>query len=182
MRTRKKSLVDYRRLFQLQQDQVLSYRPRLAEYEKTVLTAWEMNFSQVERDSPKASALFNILCFLDASNVSEVLLDRGCSPQRRWNKEGEICKLMAADAGLDEQLVETVTNDEVFDAAIDRLQSFSLIQGRVDDKGSRSFSVHPLVQHCAIQRMSCESDAKWRLQAILLICHAFPRDQYLEPL
>ena len=182
MRARQKSLTDYHRLFQLQQNQVLNYRPRLAEYDKTVLTAWEMNFIQVETDSPRASDLLQLFCSLDASDIPELLLARGSSLQNRWGQDGEIFKLDAEEAGLDHSLVDIITNEEAFDAAIDKLQSFSLIQGRIDDKGSRSFSVHPLVQHCAVQRMSPDSCAKWRLQAILLVCHAFPRDQYLEPM
>ena len=182
MRARQKSLADYHRLFQLQRNQVLDYRPRLAEYNKPVLTAWEMNFIHVERDSPRASDLMQLFCFLDTSGISEDLLARGCSPQKRWNQNGDIFKLEAEQVGLDHDLVENVTNEEAFDAAIDRLQSFSLIQGAIDDRGSRSFSLHPLVQHCIVQRMSSESITKWRLQAIRLVCHAFPHDQYLEPL
>ena len=182
IRERRKSLADYHRLFQLHQNQVLSFRPRLAEYDKTVITAWEMNFSQVEIEFPRASDLLQLFCSLDASDIPELLLARGSSSQNRWGQNGEIFKLDAPEAGLDHELVELITNEETFDAAIDKLQSFSLIQGRIDDRGSRSFSVHPLVQHCAVQRMSPDSCSKWRLQAILLVCQAFPHDQHLESL
>ena len=182
IRERRKSLADYYRLFQMHQNQVLSYRPRLAEYDKTVLTAWEMNFCQVERASPRASDLLQLFCSLDASDISELLLARGSSPQNRWGQDGEISKLDAKAAGLDHDLVDLIVDEEIFDAAIDQLQSFSLIQVRIDDRGSRSFSVHPLVQHCAVQRMSPDVCSKWRLQAILLVCQAFPHDQHLESL
>ncbi|KAI9847786.1 MAG: hypothetical protein M1837_001679 [Sclerophora amabilis] len=181
IRSRQKTLTDYRRLYQERQHEVLKFKPRLGEYDKTVLTAWEINFEQVERDSKEASQLLLLFCFLDPANISESMLSRGCSPQKRWSRQGEITDMAAEDAGLDRSLVALLKNEMDFDAAIERLLSFSLIHRNSDLNGSRSFSLHPLVQHCASQRVSAVVQDKWRLQAILLVCHAFPRSEYLQP-
>lgn len=180
--SRQKTLTDYRRLYEERQHDVLKFKPRLGEYDKTVLTAWEINFEQVERDSKDASDLLLLFCFLEPSSISETMLSRGCSPQKRWNRQGEMAEVAPIDAGLDSALVAFIRNEMDFDAAVDKLLSFSLIRRNNDVNESRSFSVHPLVQHCASQRVPQAVQKKWKLQALLLICHAFPRNKYLEPL
>jgi hypothetical protein len=182
IRSRHKTLTDYHRLYEEHQHEVLQVKPKLGDYDKTVLTAWEINFEQVERDSKEASNLLLLFCFLDASGISETMLYRGCSPQKRWNRQGEMAEVTAADIGLDSDLVALIRNEMDFDAAIEKLLSFSLIHRNNDVSGARSFSLHPLVQHCASRRVSPETKKKWRMQAILLVCHAFPRDKYLDPL
>lgn len=180
--SRQKTLTDYRRLYEERQQDVLKFKPRLGEYDKTVLTAWEVNFEQVERDSKDASDLLLLFCFLEASGISETMLYRGCSPQKRWDRQGEMAEVAPTDAGLDGGLVALIRNEMDFDAAVDKLLSFSLVRRNNDVNESRSFSVHPLVQHCASQRVPQAVQKKWKLQALLLICHAFPQSKYLEPL
>lgn len=180
--SRRKTLTDYRRLYEERQHDVLKFKPRLGEYDKTVLTAWEINFQQVERDSKDASDLLLLFCFLEASGISETMLLRGCSPQKRWDRQGEMAEVAPTDTGLDSGLVALIGDEMDFDAAIDKLLSFSLIRQDKDVNESRSFSVHPLVQHCASQRVPQAVQEMWRLQALLLVCHAFPRNQHLEPL
>ena len=181
LRSRRKGLADYRRLYDERQNDILRYKPRLEEYEKTVLTAWEINFKQIEREAPEASNLLLLMCFLEQTSISELMLVRGCSPQKRWNRRGEIDEPDAVDSGIDSSLVELVKNEVDFSRAIDTLLSFSLISVN-DDPGSRIFSLHPLVQYCASQRVSSATQRTWRLQATLLVCHAFPRSKYLDPL
>ncbi|KAL9121254.1 MAG: hypothetical protein Q9187_002189 [Circinaria calcarea] len=182
IRARRKTLADYHRLFEAQQREVLTFKPRLAEYDKTVLTAWEVNFKQVERDSEAASNLLLLFCFLDAGDIPETMLSRGCSSQNRWDCQGEISKATAAEGGLDPDVIDLVMNEMRFDAAIEKLLSFSLIQLQINANGLRSFGLHPLVQYSASQRVPTTIQNRWRLQAILLVCHAFPREKYLEPM
>ncbi|KAL9119010.1 MAG: hypothetical protein Q9187_004437 [Circinaria calcarea] len=153
IRSRQKSLKDYRRLYEEQQHEILKYKPRLGEYEKTVLTAWEVNFEQVERDSKEASDLLLLFCFLEASRIPETMLYQGTSPRRRWNDQGEITEVSPTNAGVDGGLIELIRNEIKFDAAVDKLLSFSLIQRNNDLNGSRIFSLHPLVQYSASQRV-----------------------------
>ena len=66
-------------------------------------------------------------------------------------KTGEV-RMARSSAGLDYDVVELITKEEAFDAAIHKLLLHSLVQEGVDDRGSRSFSIHPLVQYCVVQR------------------------------
>lgn len=182
IRSRRKTLPSYRRLYKDRQSDILQFKPRLGEYDHTVSTTWEINFEQVERDSREAFMLLLLFCFLDASNISETMLDRACSPQKRWDRKGEMLELAPIDAGLNSDLVALIKDEVAFDNAIEKLLSFSLIHLDNDVNGLRNFSVHPLVQHCASQRVPSRLKYEWRLQAILIVCDAFPRNKYLEPL
>lgn len=182
IRSRNKTLAEYQRLFEERQLEVLTFKPRLAEYDKTVLTAWEVNFKQVEIDSKEASNLLLLFCFLDFTDIFESMLSRGCSPQKRWDSKGEVSSVSATESGLDPEVVDLIGNEIRFDAAIEKLLSYSLIHIKADVNGSRQFSLHPLVQYSATQRLPMVVQDKWRQEAILLLCHAFPRNDYLEPL
>ena len=181
IRARHKTLAAYRRLSQERQHDLLQSRPRLGDYDRSVLSTWEMNFEQVELDSEGASNLLLLFCFLDGSNIPEVMLQRGALPQHRWGPDGEVSELAAADTGLDDDLLNLIADEMAFDEAIDKLLSFSLVNTSTDANGSRSFSVHPLVQYSASQRVEAEIQVKWKLQALVLVTHAFPRSKYLEP-
>jgi hypothetical protein len=180
MRTRQKTFSDYRRLYNTHQADLLRFRPKLSEYDKSVLTAWELNFAQVEKESPAAARLLLLFCFLDAAAITENMLLRGCTGQNRWSTDGEIEKVSPEAAGVDPYLITLITDELLYDAAIDNLLSFSLLQRNNDFNEARSLSLHPLVQYCASQRVSAEEQNSWRLQAMFLVCHAFPRDQYIE--
>jgi hypothetical protein len=185
IKTRHKSLRDYLRLFNAQQHELLKWSPKLAqnEHNRTVITSWEVNFRQLERDSIDATNLLMLFCFLDPNDISEITLARGYAPQRRWGTDGEICEVLPTDTGLKPAIVNLLASEMDFDAAIDHLISFSLIErnDRRDDITQwKSFSLHPLVQYCAAYRLSPKAQAEWRARAILLLCHSFPQNQYLE--
>ena len=142
-----------------------------------------MNFEQVESKSEDARKLMLLFCYLDAANIPEAMLDRACSLQKRWSREGDVTEEAPSASGIDENLIRMVKDELRFDDAVEMLKSFSFIYVNEDGHtGLRKFSIHPLVQYCASQRVSVNVQDYWRKQAIALICHAFPRDEILEPL
>ncbi|KAL8736228.1 MAG: hypothetical protein Q9166_000383 [cf. Caloplaca sp. 2 TL-2023] len=181
IRSRRKTSTSYRRLYKDRQNDILQFKPRLGEYDNTVFNTREINFEQVERDSKEASVLLLLFCFLDAPNIFETMLDRACSAQKRWNRIGEMAELAPIDAGLNSDLIALIKDEVEFDDAIKKLLS-SLINLDNDVNGFKNFSVHPLVQRCASQHVPFQLQDEWRLQAVLVVCHAFPRNKYLEPL
>lgn len=180
IRIRKKSFAEYLRLYKTRQGEVLQSQPKLENYDRTILTAWEVNFRQIEQESPEAAQLLLLFCFLDPGDISEATLLRGCTPQKRWGRDGELTEIPAKDEDVPQSLVAFLNDVMRFDAAIEKLLSFSLVCRNNDLNEQRSYSDHPLIQYCATQRRSQDEQNLWRLQAIVLICHAFPRDQYIE--
>lgn len=183
IKARHKSLSAFKELCTQRQSDILRFKPRLADYDQTVFTTWEMNFEQVEKSSKDARKLMLLFCYLDGVNVQEAMLDRACSSQKRWSHNGEIIEVGPSASGVDKGLVCMVQDEVRFDDAIEVLVSFSLIYINEDEQtGLRKFSIHPMVQYCASQRVPPDVQSYWRAQAIALICHAFPRDEVLEPL
>ncbi|EEP78060.1 predicted protein [Uncinocarpus reesii 1704] len=181
VRSRHRSLGEYRKLYMTRRDDLLNFAPRLGTG-KAVLATWETNFKQVELESSGAACLLYLFSFLQPFSIPEVLLQRGSCPQKRWSEDGEITEISAENEGVETELVKVIQDVFEFDTAVEKLLSFSLISCKRESGGLRSFSIHPLVQHCAARRLSPSDVRKWRWQALLLVCHAFPRSRYLDPL
>jgi len=183
IKVRHKSLSAFKELCTQRQSDILRFKPRLADYDQTVFTTWEMNFEQVEKSSEDARRLMLLFCYLDTADIREATLDRACTSQKRWSHDGEVTEVAPSASGVDEDLICMVLDEVRFDDAIEVLGSFSLIYINEDEQtGLRKFSIHPMVQYCALQRVAPDVQSYWRAQAIALICHAFPRDEVLEPL
>lgn len=181
IRSRHKSFAEYHKLFLTHRRDLLSFTSRLGDQDRAVLTAWEVNFKQVERESTDAADLLLLFSFLEPSSISETILYRGSSPRNRWSDDGYVDTVSAEDEGVDKRLAELIRDEIMFDAAMEKLFAFSLVTCNKETDGLRSFSIHPLVQYCATQRLPQSTLNRWRWQAIFLICHAFPRSHYLEP-
>lgn len=155
IKARHKSLSTFKELCTQRQSDILRFKPRIAEYDRTVFTTWDMNFEQVENSSNDARRLMLLFCYLDAANVREAMLDRACSSQKRWSHDGEVTEIAPSASGLDEDLISMVLDEVRFDDAIEVLGSFSLIYINEDEQtGLRKFSIHPMVQYCALQRVA----------------------------
>jgi hypothetical protein len=150
IRARQKTLTEYLRLLRHKQEDLLMWRPRVGDYDKTVLTAWELNFRQVELESDIAKRLLLLCCFIDPADISELLLLRGCTAQRRWSAEGEKIDVQPDDSLRDKALVETISNEIAFDAAVEKLLSFHCFGGTTTSTKlgvSRSILLSSLLQH-----------------------------------
>ncbi|RPB21265.1 hypothetical protein L211DRAFT_890067 [Terfezia boudieri ATCC MYA-4762] len=182
MRSRCKSPKQYQDLYIKTRLNILKFHPMLEYSESSVLSTWEVNFKQIENESEDAMDLLLLFSFLEPSMISEAVLHRGSTPRHRWDEKGEVIEVQAEVEGVDGSLVRLIQDEMAFDAAIEKLRSVSFVSCSRETNGMRNFTVHPLVQECAVQRMPSPVANKWRWQAVLLICHAFPRNRYLEPL
>ena len=90
IRSSGRALSSFLNLCNSRQKEVLDTKPRLAAYDKTVFMTWHMNFKEVEQESRDATSLLMLFCFLEPSNIPEILLDRAYSPQKRWSCSGEM--------------------------------------------------------------------------------------------
>lgn len=181
IRSRHKTISEYRDLYLSRQEDLLRFIPRLGDL-RTVFTTWEVNFEQLQQDSEDAAALLLLFSFFEPSAISEMVLHRGSLPQPRWSEDGEVAEVSPEDDGVEIELTKLIRDEMRFDAAIEKLLSFSFISCNKESNSWRSFAIHPLVQYCAVRRTHPLAAEKWRRQAVLLICHAFPRSRYLDPL
>ena len=176
-----RSLSSFFNLYHARKREILDAKPRLTTYETTVFMTWHANFKEVERRSKDATQLLMLFCFLDHSVIPEMLLDRASRPQNHWARSGEMFEQDPTTTGLIEGLTELIKDGIRFDKALNELFCFSLIHLGASQDGLRNFSIHPLVQYCAVQHLSVENQDHWRSQAILAVCHAFPMSEQLDP-
>ncbi|KAL5342888.1 hypothetical protein BJX70DRAFT_409220 [Aspergillus crustosus] len=168
IRSRHRNLRDYRSMYLTRREELLGFTTRLADSDQAVLTTWEINFRQVEKESPDAACLLLLFSFLEPSAISETLLHRGTSPQKRWTSSGESTEVSAQDEGIEKSLVRIIQGDSEFERAVENLLAFSLITCSKERYGLRRISIHPLVQYCAAKRLSSREKRQWRWQALLL--------------
>ena len=179
IRRRAKSFSDYRRLLESQMHKVLEASPGMLDSENAVISVWELNFRQVEKDCPAAWQLLLLLAYLEPEDIPEVLLARGSSSKKIWGYNGEVTELSPEDAGIDGQLADVLQDPMKLDEALEHLTAFSLVQ-RNKSGGRRALSVNTLVQHCVTHRVDRAQRQKWQAQAILLVSQAFPFNVYLD--
>lgn len=182
MRSRHKSPQQYKVLFEQARYDVLKFQPRLPNFQRTVLSVWELTFRQLEEDPNNAYNVLLLFSCMEPSSITEELLHRGTAAQKRWNQQGEMHKVLAQDEDVDDLVVQLVQNEVDFDTSIEKLRSFSLVSCKKNADGLRLFTIHPLVQYCVASRIPKSELITWKLRATLLVCHAFPRDSYLETL
>ncbi|KAL1964281.1 hypothetical protein VTN77DRAFT_7101 [Rasamsonia byssochlamydoides] len=120
--------------------------------------------------------LANVLPFLDSDfGIPLSMLRRAGTWMRTWDSNGEPRHIDPVEAGLERDLVFILSDEGRLQQAIDELQFHSLV---TLDREQR-LSMYPGSR--AMYRQSMLDPDRWKLQAVLLVCHAFPRDAYLEP-
>ncbi|KAL9126212.1 MAG: hypothetical protein Q9217_004704 [Psora testacea] len=137
------------------------------------------NLEQIEK-SRAASTLWKLLCFLDVANVPEFMLMRGKESQKIWGPSGEVQEIRVNQIGLDDDVLWLLSDDLRIREAIERLEATSLI---TSEPGAYNRGTLILDTATQAQLIDCMDDpSKWRLQALILVCHTFPMHPYVEPL
>lgn len=180
MRTMRITPGEYRRLCATSSFNLLRDTTSVGRREGGV-KALGINYDRLVGGSLQAACLLRLLSILEPSPVPEVLLRRGSGSCRRWAENGEILEVGAEAEGVDREIITLLQSMEVFNDAVGKLLSFSLIGCEKALDGGRIFSIHPLVRQYVISHLSPRDASEWRWKALLLVCHAFPRDGYLEP-
>lgn len=137
LRLRHRTLGEYHQHYMTRRNDLLRFPTRLGDTDQAILTAWEINFKQVEQDSPAATYHLLPFSFLDQSSIPEMILPRGSSSQKRWASD--------ENEGVDECLTEVIQGNFIFDNAVEKLLSFSLVSCNKESNRLRNFSIHPLV-------------------------------------
>ncbi|KAH0545468.1 hypothetical protein FGG08_000469 [Glutinoglossum americanum] len=177
IRTRRCTPAAYLRQFNTRQDRVLKFSPKLSQYNKSVITAWEVSFARIELDSPIAAKLLLLFCYLDSRRISSSLLECVTSPVAKVDDEGEVVEMLAEENGVSPELVDLVMDEDAFEEAIERVEGFSLVREFTEAMGERDvrvFSLHPLVAFCGRSRATQAQKREAAEQAICIVGHSFP--------
>ncbi|KAF2004056.1 hypothetical protein P154DRAFT_427728 [Amniculicola lignicola CBS 123094] len=180
IRSQRKPLREYRQLAEERVGEVLKQSPGISARENSYLTVWELNFCQLEKESSIAASFLLLLSFLESTDIPETMLRRGSSHKKIWDRSGEVTEMSPKDAGLRADITALIQDQPKLDRVIEKLLAFSLITPNSTPGRGRVFSIHPLVQYSATQRVPIVQQQRWQKQAVLLICQAFPFSTYVD--
>jgi hypothetical protein len=111
---------------------------------------------------------------LGGSVIPELTLLRARLPQQRWNDSGMDQQVRALEAGLDQQLLDIVSDTNRLN------QILGLLVKLNPPDGCHTFSLESQLQGKISHFLSDEERAQWSMKALVLVCFVFPRDQLWE--
>ncbi|HEY6252399.1 MAG TPA: tetratricopeptide repeat protein [Candidatus Angelobacter sp.] len=159
------SFKDYLSAYQKQRLKVLERQgPALGnpqqQQKRTVATAWEINFADIEKNSPASADLLRLSAFLAPDAIPLELLEKG------GDKMGDL---------LASALAKVKDDPLIVDELLKPLTSYSLIRRNPEN---RSFSIHPLVQEVVRDGMAQEVEKSWAERTVRGLNSAFPDVQF----
>jgi hypothetical protein len=142
----------------------------------TVFKTWEISYAYVQKKSPLAARLLNFFAFFDNTNISLEVIKNGFRLQRRWGPGGSLIEIPVSDSTLPDWLLglfypEGTFTDSYYDAEVQELRSFSLVQ---QNSLTRSLYIHPLVHEWSRLRLSKAHQSKIMYDVIGFVSHATP--------
>ena len=137
----------------------------------------EQSFAEMS-NSGDASLLLVLLCFLDVSAIAKTVLRRAGSSRKCWHELGEVAEMLPSHSGLSPSLLMIICSEAKLDEAISALVKTSVLHVNANSGG---LSLPIQTRDSILGRLDNGTHTYWRSQALLLICHGFPRDKYLEP-
>ncbi|KAE8355903.1 hypothetical protein BDV28DRAFT_145702 [Aspergillus coremiiformis] len=145
--------------------------------------SWVSEIKRFERSFSKTIPLFFLLSFLEPSRIPTDILCILFS-QKEWDSNGELTNKYTHENAFDELLVKALKNKVDVDwylKEITRRINDPLIMKLENSETNPSvLTVHPQLQYLIIQQESPQEVAKWVRQAILFVCHAFPRIRHQD--
>ncbi|PVH90945.1 hypothetical protein DM02DRAFT_664503 [Periconia macrospinosa] len=121
--------------------------------------------------------LILLLHALGGSLIPESMFLRAQLPQPRWNNSGAECRLTGPEAGLDQPLVDILSDRDRLLQTIRALEPF--VKSSTTN-GSRTFSLQSQFQSRISQFLNDQDKEKWSIKALKWVCFVFPRDELWE--
>lgn len=127
-------------------------------------------------EAPPATVLANTLAYLDGdAGIPYSLLARAGRPLRTWDSKGEPVEVTPEESGIEPALLDILSSIDRLHAAVDRLKLCGVLAA--DNNGS------VLLMHAgtrAVYKQGVHAPSWYMVQAIMLVCHSFPRDRFID--
>ena len=117
----------------------------------------------------------HLLVHVLGGSVPESLFLQARSHQLRWSEDGTKQNITALDAGLDQQLIDILSNENRLHRVFD-----SFIQSP-GENGSKIRSLDSQLKNKLPQFLNNEEKGKWSIEALRWVCFVFPRQGLWEP-
>ena len=132
---------------------------------------WVLQYLE-EYEPPEVSDLLTLLCCLGGVNIPVRMLLRANGPRIVWGSDGEKEGRFERNLKVGD-LVSAISTGE----PVKSLVSYGLVVRKGMGRGDETLSVEPIILESAQKLIS--SWAYWREQAMILVCHTFPRGRDL---
>jgi hypothetical protein len=132
---------------------------------------WVLQYLE-ERELSEVADLLTLLCCLGGVDISVRMLLRANAPRIVWGSDGEEVALFEPRLRIG-SLISAVSAGK----PVDSLISYGLVVRKETGCGDETLSVDPSFLKSAENLMACR--AFWNNQAIILVCHTFPRGRDL---
>ncbi|KAH8693287.1 hypothetical protein BGW36DRAFT_362808 [Talaromyces proteolyticus] len=130
----------------------------------------------LEQLDDSTTILAYALTYLDGdAGIPRSILARAGRSLRTWGSNGEPATVTPEEAGIEPTLSALLSSPEQLQTAINRLKDSGLVD--MDGDGGVLWMHAGTRARC---KLLLQYPNRWMVQAILLVCHAFPRDRYLE--
>ncbi|KAK3312022.1 hypothetical protein B0H66DRAFT_538966 [Apodospora peruviana] len=138
---------------------------------QSVMTTWNISFTEVSRTTPQAAALLLLLSLLEADDIPTILLDS----QRKFRASA------TGQGWIPRELHEILKSEQQIVGARRELQRFGFVKYQT---ASESLYMHPLVQYWACQRLEQDIALRQKLVVCLLglVSSSFEKQDMLPPL
>ncbi|KAF8538287.1 acyl transferase/acyl hydrolase/lysophospholipase [Trichophaea hybrida] len=155
--TRKCALNEYRERFQNRRDRSQLLRERLSKqrsssYQSTVYTTWEISIKMVQETNPLALEILQLFSYLHYAQIPREIFKR--ASDRIYHTRDDTNDVQWTVSRVSEGIYNLLCvrkgensedwDEDVFERAIDTLQSFSLVK-RERSKDQAIYTLHPLV-------------------------------------
>jgi hypothetical protein len=116
---------------------------------------------------------------LGDSEIPHVLFERARSPQPRWTECGLQGQVTALEAGLDQRLVNLLSDETRLIQTIRKLDPLSKLSTSTNGPWSCSVANSSKTNLC--RSVTEHARGEWSLKILNWICFVFPRDRFWEP-
>jgi hypothetical protein len=113
---------------------------------------------------------------LDSCEIPYTIFERVRSSQYRWTNDGDQIKITALEAGLDQRLVDLLSDETRLTQTIHKLEP--LVKLNTSSKGSWTCSIDNQLKIKLSQSLSEWTREEWAIKFLKWICFVFPRDQF----
>ncbi|KAL9106484.1 MAG: hypothetical protein Q9227_008515 [Pyrenula ochraceoflavens] len=141
---------------------------------KPILATWDISFDALLKENPGAADLLCILAFFDGSNIEEEILRRGFLPQRHWGRDGNVLEREMTGIVRTNERTARLRNIEIFELALQRLISYSLVFRKHD---TASLYLHPVAHYWAAHRLR-DNKQHWFRQTLRLVVFGYPHPDF----
>ncbi|KAJ9663362.1 hypothetical protein H2198_000879 [Neophaeococcomyces mojaviensis] len=159
--------------FQQRRAQLLSQKPHrlVYQYGESVLSTWEISYSTIQRQSPAAAKLLNVLAFLNFDDIFlNLFVERPTIPTRQQLSLQDHNIATIAEKPRWVQILSSngaSVNHDSIKSAFKTLHAYSLVSWRSDQQAYR---MHKLVHAWGHDRLSVEQGRAWSSAALELLC------------